>query len=104
MPGPPLTESSLVAYLLAHNVTVGIGIQEIWQARNTRFDAGWVSIDDGFIAGRYIILILFKRQPLTPMTSSALKTPWPLFPQTSKFYWVSKVGTQTWWHLSVETF
>jgi hypothetical protein len=42
LPGPPLTELSAVAELLQHNVTVGIGVQEIWCARNTRFDLAWV--------------------------------------------------------------
>lgn len=30
--------------LLSHNVTVGIGIEEAWSARNTRFDIAWVII------------------------------------------------------------
>ncbi len=28
--------------LIKNNVTVGIGIQEAWSARNTRFDIAWV--------------------------------------------------------------
>lgn len=43
LPGHPLTEYSSLAVLLSHNVTVGIGIEEAWSARNTRFDIGWVS-------------------------------------------------------------
>jgi len=39
-----LTQESAVATLLAHNVTLGIGIEEQWNARNTRFDVGWVSL------------------------------------------------------------
>ena len=42
LPGPPLTQESAFVKLLAHNVTLGIGIEEQWSARNTRFDAGWV--------------------------------------------------------------
>lgn len=42
LPGPPLTEESNIRALLAHNVTVGLGIVEGWEARNTRFDAAWV--------------------------------------------------------------
>ena len=42
MPGHPLSEESSVQILLRHNVTVGIGIEEAWSARNTRFDIAWV--------------------------------------------------------------
>lgn len=42
MPGPPLTNESAIARLVAHGVTVGIGIEEVWSARNARFDVGWV--------------------------------------------------------------
>ncbi len=40
--GPPLTEENAAVVLKRHNVTVGIGIEESWSARNIRFDAGWV--------------------------------------------------------------
>jgi len=43
LPGPPLTQETAIGLLLAHNVTLGIGIEEQWSARNTRFDLGWVS-------------------------------------------------------------
>lgn len=43
LPGPPLTRDSAISLLLSHNVTVGIGIEEPWSARNTRFDVAWVS-------------------------------------------------------------
>ena len=42
LPGPPLTEHSAISQLVAHNVTVGIGVQGIWSARNARFDVAWV--------------------------------------------------------------
>ncbi|KAF7334289.1 Carbohydrate esterase family 9 protein [Mycena sanguinolenta] len=42
LPGPPLTQTSAIAALVAHNVTVGISIEEPWSARNTRFDLAWV--------------------------------------------------------------
>jgi len=45
LPGPPLTEESVIATLIAHNVTVGIGVIEKWTAQNTRFDAGWAALD-----------------------------------------------------------
>jgi len=42
LPGPPLTKENALSTLIRHNVTVGIGIEESWSARNIRFDAGWV--------------------------------------------------------------
>lgn len=45
LPGLPLTKKSSLLTLLAHNVTVGIGIEEAWSARNTRFDLAWLAID-----------------------------------------------------------
>ncbi|KAI0266870.1 carbohydrate esterase family 9 protein [Gloeopeniophorella convolvens] len=47
LPGPPLSEDTEIALLLAHNVTVGIGIEEAWSARNTRFDVGWAALEAG---------------------------------------------------------
>jgi len=47
LPGHPLSEQSSLALLLAHNVTVGVGIEEAWSARNTPFDIGWAAIDAG---------------------------------------------------------
>ncbi|THU95633.1 carbohydrate esterase family 9 protein [Dendrothele bispora CBS 962.96] len=44
LPGPPLTEYSPVSKLVSHNVTVGIGVQEIWDARNLRFEIAWASL------------------------------------------------------------
>ncbi|KAH8116643.1 composite domain of metallo-dependent hydrolase [Phellopilus nigrolimitatus] len=45
LPGPPLTSDSAISLLLAHNVTVGIGIEESWSVRNTRFDAAWAALE-----------------------------------------------------------
>ena len=42
-PGPPITKESAITKLMSHNVTVGIGCEEIWSARNLPFDAAWVS-------------------------------------------------------------
>ncbi|KAH8102297.1 carbohydrate esterase family 9 protein [Cristinia sonorae] len=47
LPGLPLSKKSSVLELLAHNVTVGIGIAESWSARSTRFDIGWIALDAG---------------------------------------------------------
>lgn len=41
--GPPLTAQSAITVLTEANVTVGLEIAEGWEARNTRFDLGWVS-------------------------------------------------------------
>ncbi|CAA7259139.1 unnamed protein product [Cyclocybe aegerita] len=43
--GPPLTEDNSVAVLSAHNVTVGIGIEEQWASVNLRFDAAWAALE-----------------------------------------------------------
>ncbi|KAF5380447.1 hypothetical protein D9615_004475 [Tricholomella constricta] len=45
LPGPPITQDSAVALLHANNVTVGVGIEESWSARNTRFDVGWAALE-----------------------------------------------------------
>ncbi|KAF7317119.1 Carbohydrate esterase family 9 protein [Mycena chlorophos] len=41
LPGPPLTEHTDVSMLVTHNVTVGLGVWEVWDARNTRFEGAW---------------------------------------------------------------
>ncbi|KLO16031.1 composite domain of metallo-dependent hydrolase [Schizopora paradoxa] len=45
LPGPPLTQDSAISLLLSHNVTVAIGVEEPWSARNTRFDAAWAALE-----------------------------------------------------------
>ncbi|KAI0062927.1 composite domain of metallo-dependent hydrolase [Artomyces pyxidatus] len=54
MAGHPLTETSLVPYLLDHGIKVGIAPQGIddfspgmaaWSARKLRWDAGWVAVE-----------------------------------------------------------
>lgn len=42
-PGPPITKEGAIEKLMSHGVTVGIGCEEIWAARNIPFDAAWVS-------------------------------------------------------------
>jgi hypothetical protein len=46
LPGLPLSEPAITK-LLSNNVTVGLGIEEDWQARNAWFDAAWVAIEAG---------------------------------------------------------
>lgn len=51
LPGPPLTNDSMISTLLDHGVTVGIGILEPWSARSTRFDIAWAALEsDGKIS------------------------------------------------------
>ncbi|OSC98900.1 carbohydrate esterase family 9 protein [Trametes coccinea BRFM310] len=51
LPGPPLSEKSALAELLAHNVTLGVGVTEAWEARNTRFHIAWAALEsDGAIS------------------------------------------------------
>ncbi|THH19962.1 hypothetical protein EW146_g1322 [Bondarzewia mesenterica] len=49
LPGPPLSKESGISLLLAHNVTVGIGVVESSSAVNARFDAAWAALES---AGR----------------------------------------------------
>ncbi|KAG0707315.1 composite domain of metallo-dependent hydrolase [Suillus ampliporus] len=51
LPGPPLTKESAITTLLAHGVTVGVGVVEQWSARSTRFDIAWAALEsDGKIS------------------------------------------------------
>jgi hypothetical protein len=36
----------LPSFLHSHGVKVGLGINEEWMARNTRYDAAWVHLSD----------------------------------------------------------
>lgn len=48
--GPPITQESLVTALLKAGVNVAIGVADEYNARNTRFEAGWFLLtSDGFI-------------------------------------------------------
>ncbi|KAJ7284617.1 carbohydrate esterase family 9 protein [Mycena rebaudengoi] len=47
LPGPPLTEHTPISALMAHNVTVAVGVLEIWDARNLPFDIAWASLASG---------------------------------------------------------
>jgi hypothetical protein len=40
--GPPITQESLVTALLKAGVNVAIGVVDEYNARNTRFEVGWV--------------------------------------------------------------
>ncbi|KAI0030405.1 carbohydrate esterase family 9 protein [Vararia minispora EC-137] len=45
LPGPPLTQEGAISRLVAHNVTVGVGVLEAWDARNARFDVAWAALE-----------------------------------------------------------
>ncbi|KAF5380445.1 hypothetical protein D9615_004477 [Tricholomella constricta] len=47
LPGPPLSRDGAVVKLMSHGVTVGIGCEEIWSARNLPFDVAWAAIEAG---------------------------------------------------------
>ncbi|KAF8844379.1 composite domain of metallo-dependent hydrolase [Paxillus ammoniavirescens] len=47
LPGPPLTQETAISRLVEHGVTVGIGIIESWDARNSRFDLTWAALEAG---------------------------------------------------------
>ncbi|KAH9935455.1 uncharacterized protein B0H18DRAFT_975763 [Fomitopsis serialis] len=47
LPGLPLTEQSSIAVLLAHNVTVGVGTLNPYDARNLPFEVAWLALDAG---------------------------------------------------------
>ncbi|KAG6903047.1 hypothetical protein C0995_007480 [Termitomyces sp. Mi166 len=47
LPGPPLTRDSAIVKLMEHGVTVGVGCEEIWSARNLPFDVAWAAIEAG---------------------------------------------------------
>ena len=47
LPGPPLTEESQILRLINHNVMVGVGVLESWEAQNARFDLGWAALEAG---------------------------------------------------------
>ncbi|KAF9523733.1 carbohydrate esterase family 9 protein [Crepidotus variabilis] len=47
LPGPPLSQDSAISVLIAHGVIVGLGIEEQWSARHTRFDVGWAALEAG---------------------------------------------------------
>ncbi|PFH51276.1 hypothetical protein AMATHDRAFT_142867 [Amanita thiersii Skay4041] len=45
LPGPPLSNDTGLITLLQKGVTVGLGIQEAWDARNTRFSVKWAALE-----------------------------------------------------------
>ncbi|KAJ7512479.1 carbohydrate esterase family 9 protein [Mycena galericulata] len=58
LPGPPLTQASAIAALVAHNVTVGIKVVDPAGVRNTRFDVAWAGLDSNGVLGKADVLAL----------------------------------------------
>ncbi|KAJ7636950.1 carbohydrate esterase family 9 protein [Roridomyces roridus] len=56
--GPPLTQASAIATLVAHNVTVGIEVTDEPEVRNTCFDAGWAALESNGAIGKAQALAL----------------------------------------------
>jgi hypothetical protein len=91
LPGPPLTQSSAIAKLVAHNVTVGIMVTDSSQARNTRFDMAWVRT---FGFDNLLLTHVFLCRRLSNlMERSKGQRPWNLSPPIWRFYWESRAVT-----------
>ncbi|KAJ6616478.1 carbohydrate esterase family 9 protein [Mycena sp. CBHHK59/15] len=58
LPGPPLTQSSAIAALVAHNVTVGIASGTPSSVRNTRFDMAWADLESNGALDKAQVLAL----------------------------------------------
>ncbi|KAJ6572062.1 carbohydrate esterase family 9 protein [Mycena capillaripes] len=60
LPGPPLTQSSAIVALVAHNVTVGVGVRgpDTSSVRNTRFDVAWAGLESNGVLGKAEVLAL----------------------------------------------
>ncbi|KAG9086281.1 hypothetical protein FRC06_003164, partial [Ceratobasidium sp. 370] len=58
LPGPPLSKDSLISALVEANVTVGVGVVESWEARNTRFDIAWAALESDGHLGKHDALAL----------------------------------------------
>ncbi|PSR73697.1 hypothetical protein PHLCEN_2v10616 [Hermanssonia centrifuga] len=43
--GPPIVNETALGTLLKNRVIVALGVQDAWEAGNTRFEAGWAALD-----------------------------------------------------------
>jgi len=93
LPGPPLTEDTLISTLLAHNVTVGIGIEEAWMARNTRFDVAWAAFEsvDRITKSKALALASTNLEKIFGIPSSAKRSEWVAYRGGDVFDFGSKV-------------
>ncbi|KAL0577309.1 hypothetical protein V5O48_004665 [Marasmius crinis-equi] len=61
LPGPPLTDHSVITKLVTHNVTVGIGTLAISSARNARLDVAWAALEaNGKLSQEQVIALASK--------------------------------------------
>ncbi len=88
LPGPPLSRLTSVTTLLAANVTVGLGVEEAWNARNTRFEIGWVRLHPIFNPKPVLNSTRFRQTSMLREICPKL-TPLLLDLLISKNYWVS---------------
>ncbi|KAH7908517.1 hypothetical protein BJ138DRAFT_1068672 [Hygrophoropsis aurantiaca] len=58
LPGPPLSEESLVMRLLRAGVNVGIGVVDEYNAQNTRFEMTWSAFESGGLIDQTTALAL----------------------------------------------
>lgn len=63
-----------MAELLAHGVTVGVGVPEAWEARNTRFDVAWVSPDVSFDGSASAVVVLMMSFVAAVRSQAALES------------------------------
>ncbi|KAH0587756.1 hypothetical protein H2248_006514 [Termitomyces sp. 'cryptogamus'] len=64
LPGPPLTNDTALVKLLQHGVTVGLGVQESWEARNGRFDIQWAVLEsNGKVSQREMRAVAYTNLP-----------------------------------------
>ncbi|KAF8525610.1 hypothetical protein BU17DRAFT_41726 [Hysterangium stoloniferum] len=56
--GPPLTFDTPLTTLFEHNVTVALGVENEYDARNTRFDIAWASLESNGRIGKTAALSL----------------------------------------------
>ncbi|KAJ7678491.1 carbohydrate esterase family 9 protein [Mycena rosella] len=69
--GPPLTKHTPVSALMAYNVTVGVGVLEICDARNTRFDIAWASFAAGGNMSKAQVLALGSTNIMQLLTGNS---------------------------------
>ncbi|KAJ3788928.1 hypothetical protein GGU10DRAFT_409044 [Lentinula aff. detonsa] len=73
-PGPPLTQHSAISTLLAHNVTVGVGVESdgAWAVRHTRTEVSWAALEAGISKAEAIALTSSNLEKLLGLTSGTV--------------------------------
>ena len=59
MPGPPLSKESSLSILLSKGINVGIGVADEFDAKNSRFDVGWVTAITCFLS--HLLILVFRQ-------------------------------------------